>query len=593
MIKFNEQQLKAINHKNGACAVIAGAGSGKSTVLIERVRNLIDDDVNEKDILVITFTRNTSDELKYKLHKLGINDVSIGTFHSIGARILTNEGVNCGKQLLDFQIKNEFERQNGGNKVNMKDILSFISYQKNYGKNYTDEYVSKNSDYSEEELRNYHKIYEELKTKMKAIDFDDMLIKSLEVMKAKPSKYTFKYILVDEHQDSNLIQNEMIKYLCPSKNVFCVFDYRQAIYTFRGGNPEYCMNFKEEYPDATIINLDTNYRSCSNIVSNANNFIKQYYGTYEFYSDSIANIKSNGDINLLTSYEKSDEAKAIVDDIELKIKNGCDLKDFSILYRLNSHSIYIENELKSRDIEYYVDNNGSFFKRREIELIMSILRLILNPHDNEAFEFVFKTGTKPIGFVKYSVLSDLLEFGAINNLSLYESSLLMKYKMSYIKNNMIKFDTYIHRLSDQYKKTGDLKQLINNIIISFDIENWIYNKYDSEDEIDERTESLNSLKEFIRNNTLESFISYVYGKNNHKKNNNKNCIQLMSIHKSKGLEFKNVYIIGVEDNKFPHKNSRTDEEARLFYVGITRAKENLIISQLGKCNRFISEYFQK
>ena len=588
MIKFNEQQLKAINHKDGACAVIAGAGSGKSTVMVERIKTLIENSVDGQDILAISFTRNTAKELKKKLKRKGISDVNTGTFHAICNKILIQEGLNPHKHVLNFEVKNAFNRYNHG-KVNTKEIMDFISYQKNYNRTYTDDFVFKETSYTDEELREYFKVYEDLKDKKKAMDFDDSLIKCLKILQKNPNKYTFKYVLVDEHQDSNLVQNMLIKSLCPSNNVFCVFDYRQAIYTFRGGNPEYCMNFNKEFPNATIINLDVNYRSTNNIVENANNFIKQYYGDYEFYSDGLSQNKDNGKIKILTNYGK-EEAKMIVDKIEKQLEDGANPSDFAILYRLNSSPEYIENELKVRDIDYFIDNESSFFKRKEINGILSILRLIQNPHDNEAFENVFNLRTKPLGFMSNNILDEITAYAAVNDKSYYEASQLIKYPQYWQEKNATKFDEYIYKLSLQYKKNNNLMKLINNVIVAFSMEEWLDNNFDSKEEVDERIEAFDTLKSFVRSNTLESFINYVYSSDKSKRQCKEDCVKLMSVHKSKGLEFKTVFVIGIEDGKFPHKKSDILDEARLFYVAITRAKENLYISQIYEGNLFVEQY---
>lgn len=591
-MQFNKQQLEAINSINGAVAVIAGAGSGKSTVLVNRIENMVNNNIDEKDILAISFTKNTSKDLKQKLQNLNLSNVNIGTFHSICSRILIKEGYDLSNKIRDFEIDNLFKRISGDNKIDTKGILSFISYQKNYMRKYDDEFVYKETDFYEEDLRMFYKEYEAYKQKRNWFDYDDLLLLCYEILINNPFKYDFDYILVDEHQDSNLIQNKLIKLFCPKGNIFCVFDYRQAIYTFRGGNPEYCMNFKQEYPNAKIINLDTNYRSCKNIVDNANKFIKKYYGTYEYYSDSNANSKHNGEIKTYGNFKREDEAKQIVDLIEDKIKNGEKLEDISVLYRLNSHSIYVENELKLRNIPYYIDNNSSFFKRKEIECVLSCLRLIENPHDDGAFDSLLRIRPYPFTYLCNQTKEEIRKFAAKNGLSLFQSCTLIKCNKSWERNNLKEFDNIVNRLILQYTKNNNLNTLVDNVIKLFKLQEYIEDNYTNKEEIQERLESLKTFKSFIKGNNLSSFITYVYSDedNNKKDKHKENKVQLMSIHKSKGLEFKNVFIIGIEDGKFPNKRTDLIEEARLFYVGITRSKENLYLSQIGLDNLFITEY---
>lgn len=399
--------------------------------------------------------------------------------------------------------------------------------------------------------------------------------------------------MVDEHQDSNLVQNLLLKELCPSNNIFCVFDYRQAIYTFRGGNPEYCMNFSKDWDSATVINLDMNYRSCNNIVDKSNAFIKKYYKNYKYYSDSQANIHKEGNIDVKTYYDKETEAIEVVDKVEEKIQNGENPEDIAILYRLNSHSGNIESELRKRNIDYHITNGASFFKRKEIEGIISYLRLIENPHDDGAFQNIFKLRNYPIKFFSNGVLGSIKKFAGLHNLSLYESFTMFNYSKSWQKSNVKVFENNMNKLRLQKDKNLDVTTLIDNVNKVFTMEDYIKTKYTNNDEIKDRIESIQTLKSFVKSNTLKSFLTHVENDNNgkiKKRGIQKGKVKLMTVHASKGLEFKNVFLISVEDGKFPHEKSKDIDEARLFYVGITRAKENLFLSQIYSGNRFIEEF---
>ena len=590
-MKYNVEQIQAINFKEGALAVIAGAGSGKSTVLVERVKRLIEEEgINSEEIVVVTFTDNSSKDLKSKFKKKKIEGVTTGTFHAICKRILISEGIDTSKQLAPYQIENEFRKLD--EKVQYKDVMSFIGYQKNYGIGINDNFVEKQSDYNENELRDFYKKYEEFKTKQHALDFEDWLILTVDILKKNPNKYNFEYILVDEHQDSNLLQNELIKLLCPSKNVFCVFDYRQAIYTFRGGNPEYCMNFKEYYPNAKVINLSENYRSTKNIVDNSNNFIRKYYGGYEFYKDSIANNKNIGEISLVTNCDKNEEAKNIVEQIKEDLNKGIKPNDIAVLYRNNSNSFNIENELKKEGISYFISStDGNFFNRKEISCVMCMLRLIDNPHDNIAYDTVFNTRMYPLTFMPNIIKDKIRDLSAIKNISLFDASELVKVDKPYQRQNLDTFNEMISKLIIQHKKGIKLESLVDNILTLLRMNSYIEDKYEGE-QMEERIESITALKTFIRDNTLESFLKFVYGSGKSNKKCEKEDITLTTIHKSKGLEWKSVYIVGIQDGKFPSDRSNDIlEEARLMYVAVTRAKENLAISQIFEGNRFVDEYF--
>lgn len=593
MINFNEQQLKAINFKDGACAVIAGAGSGKSTVLVNRIENLVlNHGVKEDDILTITFTHNAADNLKSKLNKMGLKDVNVGTFHSICAKILCCEGFDLSKKPMEWQIENLFmTKEYGSKKPNIDDIMSFISYQKNYMKSYNDTFMPKDSDYTEEELRIFFKNYENYKTKNKMYDFDDWMLECYKILNNNSDhNYHWKYVLVDEHQDSNLVQNLLLHEWCKTNNVFAVFDYRQAIYTFRGGNPDYCMNFDKEWNNATVVNLDTNYRSNKDLVEKANNFIKQYYGNYKYYSDSIANSVHKANIKTEGNLDRKEESDKIVNEIEKLLKEGENPNEIAVLFRLNSHSNYVEAELKKRNISYYISNDSSFFKRTEINGIMSYLRLIDNPHDNCAFENIFKLRNYPIKYFSNEILENVKSFAGRNNLSLYESFTLYKYDKKWQELNVKIFEQNIEKLRLQKDKNISISNLIDNIKMAFNFEEYIQDKYANKEEQEDRLGSIETLKSFVKGNNIQSFINFAYNPNNKQNKNTKDCVQLMSIHASKGLEFKNVFIIGIQDGKFPHLKSDLIDEARLFYVAVTRPKENLYLSQIYDDNLFVNQY---
>lgn len=590
-MNFNEKQIKAINHMNGACGVIATAGAGKSTVLVNRIKNLVNNGVNASDIVAITFTRNSAQDLKSKLAELGINkDITVGTFHSICAKIMINNGYNLNNTLYEFEIENEFKKVSSSD-IDMKEIMSFIGYQKNYMKSCTDEFVPKKSKYTEDELRNFYRTYESLKKRKNYYDFDDYLLIGYELMKNNPFNKKYEYILVDEHQDSNKVQCKLIDLLCPSGNVFAVFDFRQAIYGFRGGNVEYCLNFKKDYPNAKIIDMNTNYRSKSNIVSKSNNFIKKYYSDYEFYSDAIPFNQKEGIVECKNLSNESEEARYVVDKIEKLLENGEKHDDISILYRLNSNVDYIENELQIRNIPYYIENDAGFFKRKEVLGILAMLRLVNNPNDDIAFEEVFNFRAEPFTYIPKAFITNLKNKTKEEGTSLLEGC--KRIASGYInisttnKTKLQKFAKEVYKISQKIKEV-ELSEILEEIYDLIDIDNWIENKSKSEVDVEERKKSMKTMKDFSKDKEIEQFIAFAYSNNTKKKKKN-NSIKLMTIHKSKGLQWKNVFIIGLQDEVFPHKDSDIMEEARLMYVAVTRPEENIFITGVGT-SRFLDEY---
>lgn len=591
-MKFNKEQLEAIEHKDGACVVIAGAGSGKTTILLGRIDNLVNKyDIKQDEILAISFTVNTAVELKSKLAKSGLGNVKTGTFHAICRDILENEGYSINNdQIKDWEIDKCFKNALNLDKVNSNDIKSFISYQKNNMIGINEDFIEKESKYTEIELRKCYKAYEELKKSKNSYDYDDQLLLCYKELKGKKHLHNWKYVLVDEHQDNNLVQNLLVKEWSKCDNIMVVGDFRQSIYAFRAARPELFMNFHKQYKDTKVINMKMNYRSCDNIVKYSNKFIKKYYGDYEFYEDSIAFNESNGTISSNIFYDRKEESEFVGEQIEKMIFNGIEPRDIAVLYRNNSHSDSLQCELKKRYILFNIENNGLFFKRKEINDIISVLRLILNVTDDEAFENLF-TRSK-IAMTKYfksEYINEIKMNAGKKNRSYYESFVSYKFIKTYDKRNAKMFIDTLQYLKIQKEKNIPLDKLIDNVVLSFGIEDYIELEYSKKEERLDRLESIGNLKKFIKNNDLHSFIKYITTPV--RTNNNKNAVQMMTIHKSKGLEFDNVFVIGIEDGKFPSESSDIKEEARLMYVAVTRPKEFLFLSSIYD-SQFIKEYIQ-
>lgn len=594
-IQFNKQQQEAIDFKDGACGVIASAGSGKTTLLLERIRKLVHEhNVFERDILTISFTRNTADDLIKRLAKMGLHHVNVGTFHSICIQQLNKEGynINGSKMVQEWQIDNCFKAID--QKVDVKDVSSFISYQKNYMVKPDDEFIKKDSAYTEDELRKFYKAYEKMKDNQGLYDFDDYLLLCLEMLRENPGKYTYDYILVDEHQDSNKVQNMLLKEWCQSGNIFTVYDFRQAIYGFRGGTTEYSMNFERYWEDAQVKNVYINYRSPKNIVEKSNQFIRQYYKDYEHYVDSESYSDEDGYIEISSPLSQEVEAIEVVDKIEKLISEGVALKEIAVLYRNNKHADFVENQLKLRGVDYDIANDSSFFKRREIAGILSFLRLIMNTDDNSAFEGVFKLRVYPLMYFSNKILADIQDYANKNDVSLYNAMQYIDYPQSWHKSNVFKFYDNIERIQQMIAEDDkNVISVINEIVKLFQIKKMINDKYSNKEERDERLNSIEVLKSFVKGNNLEQFITYVYS-NTERKKKKENAVQLMTIHRSKGLEWDNVFLIGVQDGEFPSQREGAMntilEEARLFYVAVTRSKKNLWVSEIGKGNQFVKEY---
>lgn len=593
MSKFNlnNEQQAAVDKVEGAYGVIASAGAGKTRVLIERINNLINNHkIDGSDILAVSFTKNSADELEQKLAALGHYDVNVGTFHSICGRILRKEGINInGYNLIkEWQADNCLKAIDKN--VDVKEVLNFISFQKNYKVSYDDEFVRKGSIYTEGELRRFFKAYEEFKEEEGLYDFDDYLLMCLELVKEKSGKHTFDYILVDEHQDSNVVQNELLKEWSNSGNIFTLSDFRQAIYGFRAGLPEFAMHMDRYWDGAETLNVSINYRSAKNIVEKSNEFIKKYYQDYVHYKDSTPNKQEDGHISVHSHTSREAEARKVADQIEQLLADREKPGEIAVIYRVNKHADFIEAQLKRRGIEYYISNNSSFFKRKEIAGIIAYLRLAKDLKDENAFETVFNVRNYPLKYFSNRVMDNVRRDATQNKKTLYEAFVTMRPSQPWQTQNIMIFKKNMEKLSRLAKQGRNVVDLINEIVKVFKLEEYIKERYSNKTEIEERMDSINVLKSFVQGNNLEDFISYAYS-NNEKKEKRDDVVQLMSIHRSKGLEFDNVFVVGVEDGEFPHRDADSEEEeARLMYVAVTRPRNNLYINEIGTGNRFIKEY---
>lgn len=583
MIKFNEQQMEIINHGEGSIMVIAGAGSGKSTTLVHRIKKLIDDGVSQDDIVTITFTKNSANDLKKKLNKLNIFDVRVGTFHSVLSKMLSENGVNVFKTIPQFEIKKAFNEVRFNS--NIEDILSFISFQKTYGRFYNDEFVVKDSEYTEEELRKFYRIYEDLKKNNNAYDFDDWMIEALKILSIKPNAFKCKYLLVDEHQDNNLIQNQLIKLMCPSGNIMVIGDAKQSIYGFRGANPTCFMNFQDDYPNTKVVYLDNNYRSCGNIVEKANDFMRNYKHGYRHYSDSIPTIQDDAEINFIKYDSKEDQCEEIANKIQNMILfDGVSPKDIAILYRLNDMSVEMEMALTKRNIDFYVENDSNFFKSRQISPIIAMLRLVEDKDNDEAFLDILKSRCYPFTYIPKKVAQDIEKYAFNHNCSYLDASTKMKLQSKH-KQSFDNFRSMLLSITELYHNSEDLFKVVNKIIFALKINDFIESNWTGE-EMQSRKESISTLVKFVNHPNIESFMKFISLNGMKRKKKDENAIQLMTIHRSKGLEWDNVFLIGLQEDKFPSSKSDEEEEARLFYVAITRAKSFLHVCQINDKNSF-------
>jgi DNA helicase-2/ATP-dependent DNA helicase PcrA len=601
--ELNNPQLNAVTHIDGSMLVIAGAGSGKTKVLTTRIAWLVKNNyVAPSEILAVTFTNKAAKEMSGRIANLLEIDTRglwIGTFHSVSLKILSKHHISAGLpayfQILDANdqlalLKRLIKAANlDENNYNPKELQKFINNHKENGQRA----ASLNAqNFREQNWVELYRNYELTCARDNLVDFTELLLRSYEMLNSnkdilKIYQSQFKHILVDEFQDTNQLQYRWLKLLAGSKTqMFAVGDDDQSIYSFRGAKVSNMQAFLKDYSVKAPICLEQNYRSTSSILSAANAIISNNNSRIgkKLWTD-----KAGGElIRWYEGYTEEDEAYFVLDEIKALERNGMHLSNIAILYRSNAQSRVFEQLFYSHGMAYRVYGGLRFFDRQEVKHILCYLRLILNPHDNDAFLRVVNFPARGIGMRS---IENLQAIAADNNLSLYDASALLEGKT---RVSVGKFITLINELREQVNDMS-IAETITHVINNSGIAEH-YNE-DKKGGI-ERLENLNELVNSVSGHktdenllTLADFLSYaVLESGDRQAQNQENAVQLMTVHAAKGLEFKVVFVVGLEDGLFPHENSlhteqNLEEERRLIYVAITRAKEQLYM--LRACSRLM------
>jgi DNA helicase II / ATP-dependent DNA helicase PcrA len=617
---LNEPQKQAVLNTEGPSMIIAGAGSGKTRVLTLRIAHLIEKGVDPFNILALTFTNKASREMRHRIEQLVGTDARnlwMGTFHAVFARILRAEAEKIGypkaftiydtedSKSLIRQIIKELYLDDKIYKTNM--VLNRISAAKNKlisASDYLNNPTFKTDDEASlrPELGKLYKIYQERCFKAGAMDFDDLLFNTnllfrehLDVLNKYQNR--FKYALVDEFQDTNLSQYNITRKLSTkNRNICVVGDDAQSIYAFRGADIQNILNFEKDYPELQIFKLEQNYRSTQNIVNAANSVItknkaqlKKTVWTENETGNLIEVLRANTD-----NEEGSLVATAI---FEEKMQNHLKNSDFAILYRTNSQSRAMEEALRRRNIKYRMVGGVSFYQRKEIKDILAYLRYSLNTNDEQSLRRIINYPKRGIGEAS---VSKLLVAAEDNGVTLWEAmqnvtSFMAGKTATGIENFVTQIKSFgtILGSKDAYEAASRIAQesgLVKELFEDKTIEG--LNRYENVQEL------LNAIKEFVdmpdnQDKSLGAFlqdISLLTDADN-EKDSDPDKVTLMTIHSSKGLEFRNVYIVGLEEDLFPSQmmlSSRADleEERRLFYVAITRAQKHLTVSYSNTRYRF-------
>ena len=612
---LNQQQKEAVLYNEGPLLILAGAGSGKTKVLTTKIAYLIEELwVSPYEILAITFTNKAAHEMKDRVYQLigqEANAIQISTFHSFGLKIIKENYENLGYDknfvIMDSDdsltiVKKILKNQNYDPKIyNPKAIKNKISSCKNELISPKDYEIYANNDY-EKVIKQVYEKYEQKLKENNAVDFDDLLCLPIKLLKKHPSilqtyQERYKYILIDEYQDTNEAQYILSKMISAKyKNICVVGDADQAIYGFRGANYKNILNFEKDYPNAKSIKLEQNYRSTKTILDAANCVIKNNQSRKE---KNLWSTKDEGEkITYYHAYDEKDESHYVASTIKKLQEKNVSLADIAVLYRTNAQSRVLEEELLKQSIPYKIVGGFSFYARKEIKDLLAYLKLIYNPKDDVSFLRVINTPKRGIGS---KTVENLTTQAEALNCSLFEAITGGKEQA---------FQQLIIDLQQQSNETT-LTQLIDKVLELSGLKKELENEKTLEAEI--RLENLEEFKSITKSFeekeglvSLEDFlyeVSLVNDKDEYEDNYNR--VNLMTIHAVKGLEFDVVFIVGLEEGIFPHINSLMsandiEEERRLCYVAITRAKEKLYIlntrrrvlfgnNQINPPSRFLKE----
>lgn len=596
--KLNENQLKAVNHLDGPCMVLAGPGSGKTRVITYRIANMVvNKNIKPTSILAISFTKASSIEMKNRALSLSndfrMNKVTYGTFHSVFFRILRYfENYNI-ESILDEKTKRiglknilkGLNIENADDDETIGQVINEISYVKN---ELMDKRDFKSEVLTNDEFIKVYNFYEEYKQQMNKIDFDDMLIKTYELLKNNKValdrvRSVYRYILVDEFQDINKVQFEALKLIAnPSNNIFVVGDEDQSIYGFRGSRPDFLLEFEEYFSNTKKVLLDINYRSKGEIINIANRLIEKNTNRYE---KVIKCGQGNGaKVNYISPEDSEEEAVYIAKDIKNKVQEDyTEYTDFAVIYRTNIQSRALVDVFMDMRIPFVVkDSIVTIYDHWAAQDILAYLRIGVNPNSNKDWIRIINKPFRYISKDNLNLIKDEPDFinslinkcdlhpkqvKTINDLDIdisYVKGLNPKNAISYIRTTL-DYDRYILDYCANRKiKTNGLIEILN--------------------ELESSATNFKTIQEYLEH--IERVKSEIVDNKNNKETDG---VIFTTMHSAKGLEFKNVYIIGANEGTIPHeksyeiddeekKNDQIEEERRLMYVAITRAEENICIS---------------
>ena len=590
-MNLNENQIKAINKDNGNVAVIATAGSGKTTVIINRIKRLITEcGVTPENILAVTFSKKAKENIQNKLPDecCGVN---VETFHSVALKIVQDYAHGTYELWVKSWEKEKclFDICKGLGLCAVKedmpynDLLKFIATQKTNMRKSDNLIYDIDLPFTNSNMKIIYDEYEEYKEHHAYIEFDDLLNMACEIFEESPEtleKYQniYTYILADEFQDVSLNQALFLKYLsAKNNNLFVVGDGCQAIYQFRGGVSKYLLDFDTEWAGADTINLNTNYRCSKDIVTTANELAKYLpESKNKHYVEAIANKDAKSKPIYIECKTASEESNIVADEISKLIANGKKYEDIAVLARTNAQLQYFESEFAKRKIPYLTYSDTSFIEKAEIKLIISYIKLAFDTKTDSAFAFCYN---KPNRWLNKAFFDEVSTLAKKKRCSLYDAMFMIDRRNWRFKNGIDEIYETVNKM--QNKRFANMGEIVHMLRRDLNIDDFVSRgKLNDDGRYAEQVENLDTFEDTCKQfKTYAELKSYLLDIQNSDIQTDDKKVSLMTIHKSKGLEFPVVFLVGCSEGLLPHsKATDIDDEMRLMYVGITRAMDKLYLT---------------
>ncbi|MGC8119944.1 DNA helicase Rep [Marinobacter sp. VGCF2001] len=614
MNKLNPRQREAVRYADGPLLVLAGAGSGKTSVITRKIAYLIEElGIPGRHIAAVTFTNKAAREMKERVGRIvdrgKTRGLIVSTFHNLGLNMIREEHTHLGyhpgftifdaedaKALLQDLMLREASADAGDE---LNDVQMTISSWKNAMRSPAEAY-SKAADEREQRIAIVYKHYNEYLKAYNAVDFDDLILLPVQLFRDNPEilakwRRKIRYMLVDEYQDTNVCQYELVKQLVAERAAFTVVgDDDQSIYAWRGARPENLAQLKEDFPSLKIVKLEQNYRSTSRILRCANTVIANNPHAFEkaLWSDHTI----GEEIRIIRCRNEDAETERVATEIlDQKLKNGLDFKDFAVLYRGNHQARLLEMKLQAYQIPYRISGGQSFFSKNEIKDAMSYLRLMINPDDDAAFLRVVNVPRREIG---PRTLEQLSHYARSRNVSLFKALGDMGAETHVTEKGLDRLRRFAHWVDKTCERlfSEDPIPVVKQLFTDIEYEEWLHQHSGSPKQAERRMENIWYLVESTQRMLddgkgtadeigIEDAIAKLVLRDmmeQREEEDDSDKVQLLTLHASKGLEFPHVFIMGLEEEILPHRSSieegNVEEERRLMYVGITRARETLSLT---------------